>query len=51
VNLTETPDVFLWKLNTSGIFSVKSMYADFLNGHTVFLRKYIWKIKVPLIKD
>lgn len=48
VNLTEDQDVFGWKLTTSGLFSVKSMYADMMNGHTVFLRKYIWKIKVPL---
>jgi hypothetical protein len=24
------------------------MYADITNGHTVFLHKYIWMIKVPL---
>jgi hypothetical protein len=24
------------------------MYADIMNGHTVFLKKYLWKIKVPL---
>jgi hypothetical protein len=48
VNLTEDLDIFVWKLNTLGTFSVKSMYADIMNGHTVFLRKYIWKIKVPL---
>jgi hypothetical protein len=24
------------------------MYLDYLNGHTDYLRKYIWKIKVPL---
>jgi hypothetical protein len=24
------------------------MYVDMMNGHTVFLRKYIWKLKVPL---
>jgi hypothetical protein len=23
------------------------MYLDLLDGHTVFLRKYIWKLKVP----
>jgi hypothetical protein len=23
------------------------MYLDFLNGHTIYLKKYIWKIKVP----
>jgi hypothetical protein len=27
---------------------VKSMYADIMSGHTVFLKKYLWKIKVPL---
>jgi hypothetical protein len=48
VSLSNEPDKFKWRLNTSGIFSVKSMYADFLNGHTVFLKKYIWRIKVPL---
>jgi hypothetical protein len=48
VNLTEDPDVFVWKLTTNGVFSVKSMYTDMMNGHTVFLRKYLWKIKVPL---
>ena len=39
---------FIWKLNTSGSFKVKYMYADILNGCTTFIRKYIWKIKVPL---
>jgi hypothetical protein len=24
------------------------MYADMLNGHTRYLRKYLWKIKIPL---
>jgi cellulose synthase/poly-beta-1,6-N-acetylglucosamine synthase-like glycosyltransferase len=24
------------------------MYLDLLDGHTIFLKKYIWKIKVPL---
>jgi hypothetical protein len=48
INLSADPDIFVWKLTTSGIFSVKSMYADIMNGYTVFLRKYIWKIKVPL---
>jgi hypothetical protein len=48
VRLTDDPDNFVWKLTTSGLFTVKSMYADLMNGHTVFLRKYIWKLKVPL---
>ena len=48
VNLSTEPDKFLWSLTTSGAFTVKSMYLDFLNGHTKFLKKYLWKIKVPL---
>ena len=27
---------------------MKSMYVDCMNGHTPFLRKYLWKLKVPL---
>jgi hypothetical protein len=48
INLSDEPDSFKWNLTTTGIFSVKSMYADYMNGHTVFLKKYLWKIKVPL---
>jgi hypothetical protein len=48
VHLTNQPDSFLWNLTSIGIFLVKSLYDDYLNGHTVFLRKYLWKIKVPL---
>ena len=25
-----------------------SMYDDLMNGHTRFLRKYLWKLKIPL---
>jgi hypothetical protein len=48
VNLNDEPDRFKWNLTTTGIFTVKSVYADIMNGHTVFLKKYLWKIKVPL---
>jgi hypothetical protein len=48
IHLTTQPDTFVWKLTKSGIFSVKSMYLDYMDDHTKFLRKYIWKIKVPL---
>ena len=48
INLKNDEDRFVWKLNTSGSFTVKSMYVDFMNGYTIFLRKYIWKLKVPL---
>jgi hypothetical protein len=36
INLTGNPDVFVSKLNKSGAFTVKSMYSDLMNGHTVF---------------
>jgi hypothetical protein len=36
VQLTNTPNKFVWKLNDSGIFSVRSMYLDLMNGHTPF---------------
>jgi hypothetical protein len=48
VQLSNIPDKFVWKLNDSGIFSVKSMYLDLMQGHTIFLRKYLWKLKIPL---
>jgi hypothetical protein len=48
VNLTDDSDSFIWHLTESGIFSVKSLYTDLMNGHTRFLHKYLWKIKVPL---
>jgi hypothetical protein len=48
VNLSMQLDTFVWKLTTSGKFTVKSLYLDFMNDHTPFLRKYIWKLKVPL---
>ena len=27
---------------------IKSLYQEFMSGHASFLRKYIWKMKVPL---
>jgi hypothetical protein len=48
ITLTFESDKFIWRLTDSGIFSVKSMYLDLMNGHTVYLRKYLWKIKIPL---
>ena len=48
VNLNEDPDMFVWRATTNGVFTVKSMYEDLMNGHTRFLRKYLWKLKIPL---
>jgi hypothetical protein len=30
------------------MFTVNSLYLDFMDDHTKFLWKYLWKIKVPL---
>ena len=43
VSLSTEPDVFRWKRTTSGVFSVKSLYADFHNGHKVFFTKIFTK--------
>jgi hypothetical protein len=48
VHLSDESDRFIWRLTTNGVFSVKSMYEDLMNGHTRFLRKYLWKLKIPL---
>jgi hypothetical protein len=48
IELSDAKDVLRWTLTDSKVFTVKSMYLDYLNGHTDYLRKYIWKIKVPL---
>jgi hypothetical protein len=51
VHLSDERDTFKWNLTESGQFSVKSLYAELLNGNTKFLRKYLWNLKVPLKKD
>ena len=48
VQLFEVPDKFVWKLNPSGLFTVKSMYLDLMNDDTRYLRKYLCKLKIPL---
>jgi hypothetical protein len=48
IHLTTEPDKFVWKLTDSGLFSVKSFYMDLMNGHAIYLRKYLWKLKIPL---
>jgi hypothetical protein len=30
-----------------GYFTIRSMYLDLPNGHTVYLTSYIWELKVP----
>jgi hypothetical protein len=48
IHLTDEKGTFIWKLTGFSQFSVRSLYAELLNGNSKFLRKYLWKIKVPL---
>jgi hypothetical protein len=48
IQLNSNNDIFKWNLVESGKFSVKSMYLDMLDDNTIFLKKYLWKMKVPL---
>jgi hypothetical protein len=48
VQLENHDDEFRWRLTQTGKFTVKSMYIDLLNDNTVYLHKYLWKMKVPL---
>src|SRR5664279_197536 len=34
ISLNDYDDVFRWNLTISGGFTVKSLYEDFMNGHT-----------------
>jgi hypothetical protein len=47
VQILENDDTFHWNLSESGLFTVKSMYLDLLDGNAGDAKK-IWKIKVPL---
>jgi hypothetical protein len=48
VNLSSEQDKFVWSLTASSILMVRSMYLNCMNEHTKYLKKYIWKMKVPL---
>jgi hypothetical protein len=38
VSLSSEQDKFVWSLTTSGVFTVKSMYLDYMKGHTKYLK-------------
>jgi hypothetical protein len=48
VQLSDNLDKFIWKLTSTRAFTVRSIYLDLMNGHTRFLRTYLWKLKIPL---
>jgi hypothetical protein len=39
VQLNDDPNVFVWGLTTSGIFTINSMYLDLIDDDTKFLEK------------
>jgi hypothetical protein len=48
VQLEPHDDKFRWRLTQTGKFAVKLMHLDPLNDNTIYLHKYLWKMKVPL---
>jgi hypothetical protein len=48
VQLKNEKDMFFWRVTTSGLFTVKSMYLNLPDDSTKYLKKYIWKMKIPL---
>jgi hypothetical protein len=46
--ITDNEENFQRSLTTFGSFIVKSMYLDLINGHTIYLTNYIWKVMAPL---
>jgi hypothetical protein len=48
IQLNDEKDIFVWGLTTTSAFTVKSMYINMLDDDTKYLKKYIWKMKIPL---
>jgi hypothetical protein len=48
IHLTNGKDVFVWILQNSGIFSVRSLYTSITQCGVVPSKCYLWNIKVPL---
>ena len=41
VVLTEDDDLFVWKLTTSGVFTVKSLYTDMMRTYSFLIKIYL----------
>ena len=48
VKLGEIEDQFVWKMNQSSRFSVKSMYTSLMQENSVPANCVAWKLRVPL---
>jgi hypothetical protein len=47
VQLSEGKDLIRWNLNSTGVFTVQSMYRVVINNGNVFRHKLIWSLKLP----
>jgi hypothetical protein len=48
IQLTDQMDIFRWPLNSSGQFSVSSMYQAMLDSDIIPHNIFLWKLKIPL---
>ena len=48
VQLSDEADTICWKLTTTGVFSMKSMYLDLIDTGSLSRSLHFWKVKVPL---
>jgi hypothetical protein len=48
ISLSGNYDSVYRKLTPSGLVTVKLTYADLMNGHIRFHRRYLWKLKMSL---
>jgi hypothetical protein len=48
IQLTDQTDIFRWSLNSSGQFSVSSMYQAMLDSDIIPHNIFLWKLKIPL---
>ena len=48
IALSEEPDIISWELDSSGRYTVNSMYKRLVQGATVAPLQEIWKVRVPL---
>jgi hypothetical protein len=48
VSLSSSHDKFIWNLNSSGVFTVKSLYLHQMNDGLGGEHNYLWKLKIPL---
>ena len=48
INLVEEQDEFMWELDLTGVFTVKTHYRGLINQNVPNRNKKLWKLKAPL---